>query len=629
MSFELAIVCMWTIASMLACWCFSLIVRLVAEWIARKRRRLAGRYTKKSLVLAFLLIGVCAIGALVSAGSAYLLTSTAGVGISVTPIGAIGMGVLLFACFLAIWASVGDRSRGRLRCPRCWYDMRDSKGMPCPECGHEIKNERQLLRTRRPRWAFMLAAVFVAVGLGGVLMNQRYSNQGLVGFIPDSLLLAMRDRIPASWIYDTGGNYSGGSLRARMVSGKIGTETRHRLVNEILDEMLHSRDSRWDPRTLNLLDGALYRELFGQDPDAAEPVWVPSDRRLERVYAAALGDLAKMLAIGPQDAIDDAMLNKFNQDYPDLLETVRRWLLSHEFGRPETYYSFNMTWNQLLPRYAGRIDHYVSSQPPPINAIDEIGIFSNGGDFVMQGRLQQLLTDTGGMPERVMPYLDAVESSETVFSDPFFATLGAGLASLPMDQQAAVYTRLAGWLRSDNLRLRLGAIKVMDQCERALYLPGSFQPPEFDQLIEIAIDRCIDDQRLVPEDRWHRTVSEYLGMVIVRIDPSGVYAFPYMRHDLKLGSEKGAGAYYDERWFSWDDACIAQWLGVFEALTADPDPFVREWVARHIPKRVGTPYDERLDAMLERLATDDDSTVRDSANTSRSERQSNKSITRP
>ena len=61
---------------------------------------------------------------------------------------------ILFALFF-------DTSRGRRRCPRCWYDMRGTTGLRCPECGHEARTEQDLLRTRRRLGlaAFSLALV--------------------------------------------------------------------------------------------------------------------------------------------------------------------------------------------------------------------------------------------------------------------------------------------------------------------------------------------------------------------------------------------------------------------------------------------------------------------------------------
>ena len=75
-------------------------------------------------------------------------------------LGALGAALLL-------WALFRDRSRGRRRCPRCWYDMAGVPGLRCPECGAEQRSERRLFRTRR-RWKSAAAAVLLALLGAGV-----------------------------------------------------------------------------------------------------------------------------------------------------------------------------------------------------------------------------------------------------------------------------------------------------------------------------------------------------------------------------------------------------------------------------------------------------------------------------
>ena len=59
----------------------------------------------------------------------------------------------------------GDRSKGRPRCPNCWYDMRGSlPSLVCPECGHDARHERRLHSNRRG-WRR------IAVGLVVVLLS--------------------------------------------------------------------------------------------------------------------------------------------------------------------------------------------------------------------------------------------------------------------------------------------------------------------------------------------------------------------------------------------------------------------------------------------------------------------------
>jgi hypothetical protein len=68
----------------------------------------------------------------------------------------------LVLVYRGIW---GDRSKGRVRCPKCCYDMRGTvPRLECPECGHDAGQERRLHNTRR-RWGR------VAIGVVLVLLS--------------------------------------------------------------------------------------------------------------------------------------------------------------------------------------------------------------------------------------------------------------------------------------------------------------------------------------------------------------------------------------------------------------------------------------------------------------------------
>src|SRR5262250_1829377 len=79
--------------------------------------------------------------------------------------GLLGLAGLL----LTAWSLLHDRSRGRRRCPRCWYDMSAVPGLKCPECGKAIRSERSLLRTRR-HWRPMLPGILLLFLAGASAM---------------------------------------------------------------------------------------------------------------------------------------------------------------------------------------------------------------------------------------------------------------------------------------------------------------------------------------------------------------------------------------------------------------------------------------------------------------------------
>jgi hypothetical protein len=92
-----------------------------------------------------------------------------------------------------LWALVafarGDRSRGRKRCPKCWYDMATTVGLRCPECGREAKDERGFLRTRRPKRRFAAALVLLIVS-GVSILSPRIWREGWLSVVPMSVKIA-------------------------------------------------------------------------------------------------------------------------------------------------------------------------------------------------------------------------------------------------------------------------------------------------------------------------------------------------------------------------------------------------------------------------------------------------------
>lgn len=81
----------------------------------------------------------------------------------------------VFAAVAAVWmlhaAVFRDRSRGRRRCPQCWYDMSGVPGLTCPECGKATANEARLHATRR-RPLLAVAASLLALPLPALVVHR-------------------------------------------------------------------------------------------------------------------------------------------------------------------------------------------------------------------------------------------------------------------------------------------------------------------------------------------------------------------------------------------------------------------------------------------------------------------------
>ena len=101
----------------------------------------------------------------------------------------LGMVLVVGVCLL-LWGLGGDRSRGRARCPRCWYDMRahaEAERLRCPECGHDARTQRRLYRPRRRRWAIVLGAVLLLPpGYAGKVYHGWWREQGAIVAINDA-----------------------------------------------------------------------------------------------------------------------------------------------------------------------------------------------------------------------------------------------------------------------------------------------------------------------------------------------------------------------------------------------------------------------------------------------------------
>ena len=93
------------------------------------------------------------------------------------------------ACLLGL-ALFADRSRGRMRCRKCWFSMKNASSFRCPECGHTAKHIRQFHKTRR-HWGWALAS-FLPLLLGAFLAVQpKVHADGWMSIVPTTVVIIM------------------------------------------------------------------------------------------------------------------------------------------------------------------------------------------------------------------------------------------------------------------------------------------------------------------------------------------------------------------------------------------------------------------------------------------------------
>jgi len=115
-----------------------------------------------------------------------------------------GGAIALAGVTLLIWALVGDRSHGRRRCPKCWYDLSKTaseSGLRCPECGKVQKHERRLFKTRR-RWKWALVSLGIGLMAAFVMVQPKVRRDGWVSIVPTTVVI-LGLRLPdPTWALD-------------------------------------------------------------------------------------------------------------------------------------------------------------------------------------------------------------------------------------------------------------------------------------------------------------------------------------------------------------------------------------------------------------------------------------------
>jgi hypothetical protein len=346
---------------------------------------------------------------------------------------------------LLAWALFADRSRGRRRCPKCWYDMSQAQkssdgggGWRCPECGREIRKERRLLRTRR-RWKWALASLLV-FGLAGYLAIQpKVREDGWASVMPATVLIFALDMRDPQWALD--------GLLSR--TERDVSQAGYAATGLIMLEPERLFVWQWEivvDRCMEIIDGA----------------YPPATR-----WAAM--NLLQRAGFEADDAVIDALHDLYWKHALDADQRISRWATI----------SLGGDWDEQ--RGLKRLQSLLAHENPKIRANAVTGLrmmIAYGSDLSVPTLIDAMNDENRDVRMRA---LGAITSSLLVTPDKqsiFDAVLRAlkdsdssvrrhaayRLSFFP-DQQSRVHTLLAELVRSEDDALRAGALMALAQME--------------------------------------------------------------------------------------------------------------------------------------------------------------------
>lgn len=181
------------------------------------------------------------------------------VGLSLTVWNSTGVALAAFGLVAIGWAIRGERSRGRRRCPRCWYDMGGS-GLQCPECGNDARHASHLYRPRR-RWKTAALASLLLVGAAVIQGVPRVRHGGWRAAVPTTVLIAGLPWLPDALATEADAKND----ENWTLLGRVEADTAWRWQTKWLEARAHSlldraRSAREVHRAVNFASGRLSRE---------------------------------------------------------------------------------------------------------------------------------------------------------------------------------------------------------------------------------------------------------------------------------------------------------------------------------------------------------------------------------
>ncbi|MBL4592169.1 MAG: hypothetical protein JKY96_09455 [Phycisphaerales bacterium] len=588
----------WAIVGLLACWSFSLLVRGVSEVLARKRTHLDARRSTRALMMGFVLMVVCAGVALLAGWAAVYLEPLYNNGNTplATPLVVIGASVSLFAACLVVWGAIGDRARGRARCPKCWYDMSGATGLQCPECGRTAKDETKFTKARRPRWAFAVALVLVVPGVYSIMVSKRVIEFGAFGAVPTWFLMMGWERLPEPWIYD---NYVVppvyGCLTDRLDEEWTSDARLARFRAKLIRPMVSSKEARWDPKRLFILDEFYSSEEFESKLHSIE--------NTDKIFVGVATDVFEAITASNRTPLDNIIIstavNSWNTEGG--YYGTRSWFLQQNgFSDPDDFLLTSPRTAQTR-RLISDLLQSLRERMENVN-IPGLLIHDNNG---IAACAQLIVLDTGLMNEFIYSYLDKINTATDRQQLNYAISIGMSLESVSQETQNGVFGLLKEWVESGDDSERFLALKTIRIFQHMAEARDDYDNPAYHQLMKSVLDFAYLDIRTTKSGSTdERSSNSEAAQAVAYHDTEGTIAFPLFR-SLLIKECHAPYLYLSQM----ENKLAAQlWLNYFTEFADSPDPTVRLWVIRSTPSWMednsSSNSDKALNEKLNQFAAD-------------------------
>lgn len=602
----------WILAAVMACWSFSICVRLFSEFVARKRKRLQHERSGKAFWVGFGTMLLSAAGSVFAVSIAFYIERQYGSGDSwVTPMGLVGGSVGVFALCLLIWAVVGDRSRGRVRCPKCWYDMSAAAGLKCSECGHAVRDESAFLKSRRPRWAFIISGLFIVIGATGIVLDGRVRDRGYLSIMPDWMMLMGWESYPDHWVCDTGPADLDANLTNRITRGHISAESAHSLGEELFDRMLSDQEMRWAHKNAEVLRAVFDAEvrISGLGARGSDNPWVPSDGKLDQLLVVCARDILGAAESDSPNLVELKILAQTDNWFSGgLFHDLKIWV-TRSRGDRLRYTRFG----RRLLTGSESVRKELSAIVGDVGSVDLVQLMQDD-DQTRLSRAISLLNDTENLGLYIDEYLELGLSSDGDFYEDVQTCHGIGINQVNDTRKIQELEQIADWIEGEDAARRKYAIDLIIPISRSLTTEESTAVREARERVIESVFTLAMEQRAGAYSKTARDLLDASIKAVTAYDMSGRYAFVIVSESVKRNGEAPESMdWYQFFRHEYTDERIRYWLKHFEGPAVADDPAARLWVARNFPERVGSAYDQQLDSLLGALVEDEDLAVADEA----------------